>query len=106
MACTVGCLVHGGDITIETSATIVIGQVLAELTAADSGQPRTYIVGVGQLVATTAMQLLGGYSSYIIVSISGKSHGTAAVQLVGNAADAVAMVVCVGKMTSCSSRHR
>lgn len=106
MACTVGCPVHGGNVSVKAGAAVVVGQVLAELTAADSGQLRTYIVGVGQLVATTAMQLLGGYSSYIVVSISGKSHGIAAVQLVGNAADAVAMVVCVGKMTSCSSRHR
>ena len=70
MACTVGRPVHSGDVSIETRRTVVVGKVLAELTAADSGQPRTYIVGVGQLVATAAMQLLGGYSSYIVVSIA------------------------------------
>ena len=74
MACTVGRPVHGGDVSIETRRTVVVGKVLAELTAADSGQPRTYIVGVGQLVATAAMQLLGGYSSYVNVSSSLKKR--------------------------------
>ena len=70
MGTAVGIPVHESDVAVEAGAAVVVGKVLAELTAADSGQPRTYIVGVGQLVATTAMQLLGGYSSYVVVSIA------------------------------------
>ena len=96
MAATVGIPVHGGDISVKAGAAVVVGQVLTELTAADSGQPRTYIVGVGQLVATAAMQLLGGHSSYIVVSIACQRYCAAIVQLVAHTADTVAMVIRIG----------
>ena len=42
------------------------------------------------------MQLLGGYSSYIVVSIACQRYYAAIVQLVAHTADAVAMVITVG----------
>ena len=51
MACTVGCLVHESDVAVEAGAAVVVGQVLAELTAADACNPATDVIGICQLVA-------------------------------------------------------
>ena len=106
VAATVGCPVHGGDISVKTIGTVIVGQVLCKFTTGNSCQPTAYVIGICQLVGAAAMQLLGSHTSFVVVSIACKGYGTAIVQLVGYTADTVAMVICVGKMTSCSSRHR
>ena len=103
MACTVGCPVHAADVAIVMAA---VTQGLGKLTAGDPCQPTADVIGICQLVGAAAMQLLGSHTSFVVVSIACKGYGTAIVQLVGYTADTVAMVICVGKMTSCSSRHR
>ena len=42
------------------------------------------------------MQLLGGQSSLVVIGIAGKGHCASTVQLMGNAADAVAVVIRIG----------